>query len=76
MHSCIDHCNLRLFADDSLIYHEISCQASIVELQSDLDRLAVCKSQFSFLMYSYRTLANEAALAKTYCDDGNTVKIL
>ena len=40
MPSCIDHCNLRLFADDSLIYHEISCQGSIVELQSDLDRLA------------------------------------
>ena len=40
MPPCIDHCNWRLFADDSLIYHEISCQASIVELQSDLDRLA------------------------------------
>ena len=40
MPSCIDHCNLRLFADDSLIYHEISSQANIVELQSDLDRLA------------------------------------
>jgi hypothetical protein len=36
----LTHSNLRLFADDSIIYKEITCQDDCKKLQSDLDAAA------------------------------------
>ena len=73
MPSCIDHCNLHLFADYSLIYHKICCQASIVELQSDLDWTRQMSFNVSECEHMRVTRKSDTPPAPVYNFDSSTL---